>query len=83
MTGIRRVGILGGGLIGLSWSALFLARGCEVNILDPDPQVKVRHARFLQEAWPHLDALGLVTADAPTEVVFGTDTEVLKGAQFI
>ncbi len=37
MTGVRRAGILGGGLIGMSWASLFLARGPQVTVVDPDP----------------------------------------------
>ena len=36
-TPITRVAALGGGLIGQSWVALFLAAGLEVSVYDIDP----------------------------------------------
>ena len=34
----QRVGILGGGLIGQSWAALFAAHGWDVTVVDPRPE---------------------------------------------
>ena len=33
----RRVGLLGGGVIGGGWAARFLLNGVDVQIFDPDP----------------------------------------------
>ncbi len=43
------VGVVGGGLIGLSWASLFLARGCAVTVVDPDPATGPRLQAFLRE----------------------------------
>ena len=36
------VAVLGGGLIGRSWTALFLAAGKSVTVFDPDPSTESR-----------------------------------------
>lgn len=60
------VAVLGGGVIGQSWTALFLAAGREVRLYDPDPAVDDRVHRAVEAAWPTLRKLGLGTTDAPT-----------------
>ena len=35
--GLRRVGLLGGGVIGGGWAARFLLNGVDVVMYDPDP----------------------------------------------
>lgn len=37
---IRRVGIVGGGVIGAAWTARFLLNGIDVAVYDPDPEVE-------------------------------------------
>ena len=37
MTKPRRVGLVGGGVIGGGWAARFLLNGHDVAIFDPDP----------------------------------------------
>lgn len=69
MTDFKTVGVVGGGLIGMSWASLFLARGCDVIVVDPDPETASRFARFLPKAWDNLTELGLTvgeTAPVPT-----------------
>jgi 3-hydroxyacyl-CoA dehydrogenase len=53
--------ILGGGLIGASWAALFLSRGLRVTIADPQPEAEAFCRQLIQDAWPDLAAL----ADIP------------------
>ena len=42
--GYRRATVVGGGVIGISWTALFLAHGLEVTVCDPLPDVAERVA---------------------------------------
>jgi carnitine 3-dehydrogenase len=56
---IRTIGIVGGGLIGLSWASLFLARGLEVIVYDPQPEVGAEVKPFVEAAWLGLQNLGL------------------------
>ncbi|WP_319825517.1 3-hydroxyacyl-CoA dehydrogenase NAD-binding domain-containing protein [Thalassovita sp.] len=57
MTKPFSIAVLGGGLIGASWAALFLAYGHNVRIADPDPETKDRCMEFIVRAWPHLQEL--------------------------
>ncbi|WP_399697002.1 3-hydroxyacyl-CoA dehydrogenase NAD-binding domain-containing protein, partial [Xenophilus sp.] len=41
-TAIRRVGVVGTGVIGASWAAFFLARGLDVTATDPAPGAEQR-----------------------------------------
>lgn len=62
---IRRVGVVGGGLIGLSWAALFAARGLEAVVYDPDPAVANELDAFVATAWPTLREIGLAETETP------------------
>ncbi len=51
--------VVGGGLIGASWAALFLAHGHQVVVHDVAPDVEVRVRQVLRQVQPSLEALGL------------------------
>jgi 3-hydroxyacyl-CoA dehydrogenase len=51
---INRVAIIGTGVIGASWSALFLAKGLEVVATDVALGAEAALRRFIEEAWPAL-----------------------------
>jgi ketoreductase RED1 len=57
------VGVIGGGTIGASWTALFLAKGLEVRIVDPRPDIGDIVRRSIASIAPSLAALGLPTDD--------------------
>lgn len=38
ISGLQRVGLLGGGVIGGAWAARFLLNGVDVKLFDPDPE---------------------------------------------
>jgi carnitine 3-dehydrogenase len=69
---LERVGIIGTGVIGSSWAALFLARGVGVTATDPAVSVGDRLRRDIDACWPSLERQGLVvdgaTPDALTMV---------------
>lgn len=54
---IRNTAILGGGLIGASWAALFLSRGLTVTLADPRPEAEAFCRQFITGAWPDLAEL--------------------------
>lgn len=56
---IRTVGVVGTGVIGASWTALFLARGLRVLVSDPGVDAEKKLAAHLKEFWPALESLGL------------------------
>jgi 3-hydroxyacyl-CoA dehydrogenase len=56
---IRRIAIIGTGVIGASWSALFLAKGLQVVATDVAPNAEAALRKFVEAAWPALKRLGL------------------------
>jgi carnitine 3-dehydrogenase len=81
----KRVAVIGAGTIGASWAACFLARGCEVSAYDPAPNGEAFARRFIDNAWPTLEALGAVTtgADKSRIAFFKTPGEAAAGAHFV
>lgn len=53
---ISTVAVIGCGVIGASWASLFLSRGLKVIISDPEQGAKENFKRYLQDAWPALQA---------------------------
>jgi 3-hydroxyacyl-CoA dehydrogenase len=56
---IRHVAVIGTGVIGASWTALYLAKGLRVVATDVAPNAEVMLRRFVETAWPALERLGL------------------------
>src|SRR5713226_2787054 len=56
---IRRIAIVGTGVIGASWTALFLAKGLQVVATDVAPNAEAALTKFVEAAWPALKRLGL------------------------
>jgi 3-hydroxyacyl-CoA dehydrogenase len=70
---INRVAIIGTGVIGASWSALFLAKGLEVVATDVAPGAEAALRLFVEEAWPALKRLGLAPGASQSKVTFTPD----------
>ena len=70
---IRRVAIIGTGVIGASWAALFLAKGLDVVATDIAPDAEVKLRRFVDAAWPALKALGLSPGASQSRLSFNAD----------
>jgi len=83
--GVRRVAVIGGGTIGASWAAYFLARGLRVSATDPAPGAEGFIRRFVAEAWPVLERLGAVVpgADANALEFHGEPEAAAAGADFV
>jgi carnitine 3-dehydrogenase len=47
---IRKVGIVGGGVIGAGWAARFALNGIDVSVYDPDPEIERKTAAVLANA---------------------------------
>ncbi|KAM0477083.1 hypothetical protein ACHAPX_006042 [Trichoderma viride] len=52
---IRTVGVVGTGVIGASWTGLFLAHGLKVIVSDPAPGAERGLADYLHNIWPTLE----------------------------
>ncbi len=56
---IRRIAIVGAGVIGASWAAEYLARGFDVITTDPGPNAEANLRKYVDEAWKDLTNIGL------------------------
>jgi 3-hydroxyacyl-CoA dehydrogenase len=70
---IRKIAIIGTGVIGASWAALFLARGLEVIATDVAPDAETALKRFVKAAWPALERLGLAAGASQSHLAFTGD----------
>mgnify|MGYP004536200355 CR=1 FL=1 len=81
---IRRVAIVGTGVIGASWAALYLAKGLDVVATDPAPEAKTKLDAFIDGAWPALERLGLSNGASRDRLSFAPDlAAALDGADFV
>lgn len=84
MVEINHVAVLGAGVIGASWAALFLAAGRSVAVYDPDPKAEKRVREYVAQAWPTLEELGLTGRGTQEALRFHTQAaEAVEGANFI
>jgi 3-hydroxyacyl-CoA dehydrogenase len=67
---IRRVAIIGTGVIGASWTALFLANGLDVVATDVAPGAEAALKSFVAAAWPALQRLGLAPDASQSRLSF-------------
>ena len=81
---VERIGIVGAGTIGASWAAHFLARGMDVQFWDPAPGSEARVRRFVADAWPALERLGLAPGADTARLHYCDALEAaLAGVQFV
>ena len=81
---IRRVAIIGTGVIGASWTALFLAKGLDVIATDIAPDAETSLRRFVKAAWPALERLGLAPGASQSRLAFVADLPTaIQGADFV
>lgn len=84
MTEITHTAVLGAGVIGASWAALFLAAGRSVAVFDPASDAEARARDFIEQVWPTLEALGLTERGDPHRVTFHTEAQsAVQGAGFV
>src|SRR5277367_3963911 len=67
---INRVAMIGTGVIGASWSALYLAKGLQVVATDVAPDAEVALRKFVEAAWPALKRLGLSPGASQSNLKF-------------
>jgi 3-hydroxyacyl-CoA dehydrogenase len=67
---IRRIAIIGTGVIGASWTALYLARGLQVVATDIAPNAEAGLRKFVETAWPALTRLGLSPGASQSNLKF-------------
>jgi 3-hydroxyacyl-CoA dehydrogenase len=70
---IRRIAIVGTGVIGASWAAEFLARGFDVIATDPAPNAEANLRKYIDAAWSALTTMGLVKKASRERLNFTAD----------
>src|SRR6202158_3094911 len=81
---IRNVAIVGTGVIGASWAALYLARGLNVVATDPAPNAESNLRRYIDAAWKDLTALGISPNGSRDHLRFTPDLkEAVAGADLV
>lgn len=81
---VGTVGIVGCGLIGMSWAAYYLARGFAVRATDPVPDAEKKLREYVDGAWPILEEMGLEPGADKNDLTFSTDLKAaLEGVDFV
>ncbi len=81
---IRRIAVVGGGVIGSGWAARFAARGLDVVVTDPASGADGRMRDNVANAWPALQRVGVTPGADPARIEFTDDLEAaVGGADFV
>ena len=70
---VRRIAIVGTGVIGASWAAQYLACGLDVIATDPAPNAEENLRQYIDAAWPDLTAIGLAKKASRDRLTFTPD----------
>ena len=81
---IRRVAVVGTGVIGASWAAQYLARGFDVVATDPAPNAEANLREYVDEAWGQLEEIGLSPGASRDRLSFTKDMgQALTAADYV
>jgi carnitine 3-dehydrogenase len=81
---IRRLALVGGGVIGSGWAARALAHGLDVVATDPAPGAEGKMRSAVENAWPALQRVGLKPgADLKRLSFVGSVEEAVAEADFV
>lgn len=84
MENFRNLAVLGAGVIGASWTALFLAAGRNVSLYDPAEGTERSVRAYIDSAWPTLRELGVAGVKAPGELRFhASAAKAVQDADFV
>ena len=67
---IRRIAVVGTGVIVASWSAFYLSRGFDVVATDPAPNAESALRKYVDEAWGSLTKFGLADGASRDRLTF-------------
>src|SRR4051812_5735638 len=70
---VRRIAIVGTGVIGASWAAQYLARGFDVVATDPAPNAEANLRQYVTDAWKVLTSIGLSKGASQARLSFTKD----------
>ena len=81
---VRRIAIIGTGVIGASWAAQYLARGFDVIATNPDSNAESRLRKDIDAAWKELTIIGLSPRATRDRLTFTSNMkEALLEADFV
>lgn len=81
---ISRIAVIGTGVIGASWTSLFLARGLQVVATDIAPNAEASLQKFVETAWPALERLGLSPGASQSNLKFTAElAAAITGADLV
>jgi 3-hydroxyacyl-CoA dehydrogenase len=81
---IRRIAIIGTGVIGASWATQFLAKGLDVIATDIAPNAETALRAFVKAAWPAVERLGLAPGASQSRLTFTADMPAaVRAADFV
>jgi 3-hydroxyacyl-CoA dehydrogenase len=81
---IRRIAVIGTGVIGASWAAEYLAGGFDVIATDPAPNAESNLRKLIDEAWKDLTSIGLSKGASRDRLSFTTSMkEALSQADLV
>ncbi len=76
---VRRVAVVGAGVIGGGWALHYLRMGLDVDVYDPAPQARRDLLRMLEDTWPLLERMGLRPGASPARIVLHENMEAAVG----
>ena len=81
---VRRIAIIGTGVIGASWAAQYLARGFDVIASNPNPKAESQLRKDIDAAWKELTIIGLSPGATRDRLTFTSNMkEALSNADFV
>jgi 3-hydroxyacyl-CoA dehydrogenase len=81
---IRRIAVVGTGVIGASWAAQYLSRGLDVVATNPSPNAEAGLRKYVEEAWEQLKVIGLSAGAAQDRLSFTSNMEeAISKADFV
>jgi 3-hydroxyacyl-CoA dehydrogenase len=72
---VKKVVVIGAGVIGASWCAFFLAKGLDVVATDIAPTAEASLYAYLKAVWPALQELGLSCGASLDRLTFTTSLD--------
>lgn len=81
---IRKIAVVGTGLIGAGWAAQYLASGLDVIATDPAPTAEATLRRFVDDTWELLTTVGLAPGASRDRLTFTADlNQAVSSADFV
>jgi 3-hydroxyacyl-CoA dehydrogenase len=81
---VRRIAIIGTGVIGASWAAQYLARGFDVIATNPNPNAESKLRKDIDAAWKELTIIGLSPGATRDRLTFTSNMkEALSEADLV